>query len=102
MAEHVGQTSEFLHGRPLHERVIVKLDEVSGVTAGGIILPDEAKEVANTATVIAFGPLVNTECENIKVGDHVIIQRYAGFPITIAGEKYQMIMKNDILFVMDD
>ena len=90
-----------LKGRPLHERVIVKLDEVSGRTAGGIIIPDDAKQVANTATIVAVGPLVNTECEDLKVGDHVIIQRMAGFPITIDGETYQMILKNDILFVED-
>lgn len=90
-----------LNGRPLHERVIVKLDEVSDRSAGGIILPEEAKTIANTATVIAVGPLVNTECEDLKPGDHVIIQRMAGFPITIQGEHYQMIMKNDVLFVED-
>lgn len=93
--------SKKLNGRPLHERVIVKLDEVEGTTSGGIIIPVEAREVANMATVMAIGNLVNTEGEDLKVGDHVMIQRMSGFDISIDGEKYRMIMKNDIIYVED-
>lgn len=88
-----------LNGRPLHERVIVKLDSVSDVTDGGIFLPDDAKEIANTATVVAIGNLVNREGEDLKVGERVIIQRMSGLPIDVDGERFQLVMKHDIIFV---
>jgi chaperonin GroES len=91
-----------LTGRPLHERVIVKLDEVGELTQGGIILPEEAREVANIATVIAIGNLVNSEGEALVVGDRVIIQRMSGLPIDVKGQRYLLIMKHDIHYVFGE
>jgi co-chaperonin GroES (HSP10) len=91
-----------LSGRPLHERVIVKLDNVGEVTQGGIILPEEARDIANTATVISIGNLVNTEGESLQVGDRVIIQKMGGMPLDIKGVRYQLMMKHDILYVFGE
>jgi len=90
---------ETLKGRPLHERVIVKMDEAKTVTEGGLLIPDEAQQTVTTATVIAIGNLVNREGENLKPGDHVIVQKMCGLPITIEGNQYKIVMVNDILYV---
>lgn len=85
--------------RPLHERVVVKLDTVEAKTASGLYIPEEAQDIANTATVVAIGNLVNTEGEDLNVGDKVLIQKMAGIPVKIEGEDYQLLMKHDIIVV---
>ena len=91
-----------IKGRPLHERVIVKIDAVGEVSQGGLFLPEEAREVVNTGVIASLGNLANKEGENLKIGDRVMIQRMGGMPIEIDGEKYQMLMVHDIIFVYDD
>lgn len=91
-----------LKGRPLHERVIVKLDDVLSTSQGGIFLPEDARESVNTGTIMALGNLANSEGENLEIGDRVMIQRMAGMPIEIDGHKYQLLMKHDIIFIYEN
>lgn len=92
---------KIINGRPLHERVIVKDDEVASVTKGGLILPDDAKETVSTATVIAVGNLANRQGENLNPGDRIIMLKHAGMPIIVDGVNYRLVLCNDIIFVYD-
>lgn len=94
-------SEKLIKGRPLHERVIVQMDESIAMTAGGIFLPAETREVVNTGTIVAIGNLVNSEGENLKEGDRIMTQRRAGMPFEIDGKTYTILMKNDIIFVYD-
>jgi chaperonin GroES len=88
--------------RPLHERVIIKEQEIADRTEGGIWIPEESKEVPTEGTVVSVGNLVNKEGEDIKPGDTIMYMKYGGLPINIMGEKYRMLMKNDIIAVIED
>ena len=90
-----------LNGRPLHERVVVKLQHMGETTKGGIFLPEEARETTDTAIVCGIGNLVNKEGEALKLGDKVIIMKHSGIPIKIDGEQFQLLMKHDIHFIYD-
>ncbi len=92
--------------RPLHDRVIVKRIEEEEKTAGGIIIPDTAKEKPQQGEVIAAGngriledgsvrPL------DVKAGDRVIFSKYAGTEIKIDGEEYLIMREEDILGVVE-
>ena len=92
--------------RPLHDRVIVKRIEEEEKTAGGIIIPDTAKEKPQQGEVIAAGngriledgsvrPL------DVKTGDRVIFSKYAGTEIKIDGEEYLIMREEDILGVVE-
>lgn len=95
-------TSKFKHGRPLHERVIVKKEPAEIYTEGGIFLPEDARDSINIGRIVAIGNLVNNEGENLKEGDKVMLQKFSGLPIQIDGEEYTIVMKNDIIFVYDE
>lgn len=90
--------------RPLYDRVLVKkLEEQEERTAGGIIIPDAAKEKAQTGTVIAVGEGYRTEQGSIiplkvKVGDTVFFTKYAG---TDAGKDHIILRESDILGIVN-
>ena len=92
--------------RPLHDRVIVRrLDEVT-TSAGGIIIPDSAKEKPLEGEVIAAGKgkiLENGDIRplDVKAGDKVIFSKYAGTEIKINGEEVLMMREDDILGVVE-
>lgn len=92
--------------RPLHDRVIVhRLDEEEK-TAGGIIIPDSAKEKPVQGKVIAVGKgksLENGEVRplDVKKGDTVIFSTYAGTEIKLDGEAFLMMREDDILGVIE-
>ncbi|PZQ46220.1 MAG: co-chaperone GroES, partial [Micavibrio aeruginosavorus] len=79
--------------RPLHDRVLLKRVESEGKTAGGIIIPDTAKEKPMEAEVIAVGPGAYNEDGDerlkldVKEGDRVLISKWAGTEITIDGQE---------------
>lgn len=90
--------------RPLGNRVLVKPREEEERTAGGIILPDTAKEKPQEGVVIAVGPgklLDNGERRPIAVGegDIIIFSKYAGTEIKIGGEEYLIVDEDSILAV---
>lgn len=92
--------------RPLHDRVIVRRLAEETTTAGGIIIPDAAKEKPLQGEVIAVGKgklLDNGDLRalDVKEGDTVIFSTYAGTEIKIDGETLLLMREDDILGVID-
>ena len=92
--------------KPLHDRVVVKrLDELTK-TSGGIIIPDTAKEKPSEGIVEAVGDGARTEDGKVipmcvKVGDKVIVSKYAGTEVKIDGEDVIIVNMGDILAVVE-
>ena len=92
--------------RPLQDRVVVQRIEEEEKTAGGIIIPDTAKEKPQEGKIIAAGNgkiLENgTRLElDVKPGDRVLFSKYAGTEIKIDGEDYLIMREDDILGVIE-
>ncbi|HHO49017.1 MAG TPA: co-chaperone GroES [Desulfobacteraceae bacterium] len=92
--------------RPLNDRVLVKRLEEEAKTAGGIIIPDTAKEKPAEGEVVAVGPgKMNTKGErtamDIKAGDRVLFSKYGGTDIRIEGQDYLIMREDDILGVVE-
>ena len=85
---------------PLHDRVIVKAAAAEEKTAGGIIIPDTAKEKPQRGTVIAAGPGKKDEPMTVKSGDTVLYGKYAGTEVSFEGEDYLIMRESDILAVI--
>ncbi len=85
---------------PLHDRVIVKSAPAVEKTAGGIIIPDTAKEKPQRGTVLAAGPGKKDEPMTVKTGDTILYGKYAGTEITLDGEDYLIMRESDILAVI--
>ena len=92
-----------LNVTPLHDRVIVKPAKAEEKTAGGIIIPDTAKEKPQKGTVIAVGKGKYAEQTGnlipmqVKEGDTVMYGKYGGTEISINGEDYLIMRSSDIL-----
>ncbi|MES2371593.1 MAG: co-chaperone GroES [Bacteroidota bacterium] len=89
-----------LNVTPLHDRVIVKADAAEEKTAGGIIIPDTAKEKPQRGTVVAAGNGKKDEPVTVKVGDTVLYGKYAGTEITIDGQDLLIMRESDILAII--
>jgi chaperonin GroES len=92
--------------RPLHDRVIVRRLDEEEKSAGGIIIPDSAKEKPIQGKVIAAGKgkiLENGDVRplDVKPGDTVIFSTYAGTEIKLDGDKFLMMREDDILGVVE-
>ena len=85
---------------PLHDRVIVKAAAAEEKTAGGIIIPDTAKENPQRGIVIAAGPGKKDEPVTVKVGDTVLYGKYAGTEIQIEGDDFLIMRESDILAIV--
>lgn len=85
---------------PLHDRVIVQAAEAEQKTAGGIIIPDTAKEKPQRGTIIAVGAGKKDEPMTVKVGDTVLYGKYAGTEITIQGKDYLIMRESDIFAIV--
>ncbi len=85
---------------PLHDRVIVKPAAAEEKTAGGIIIPDTAKEKPQRGTVLAAGPGKKDEPVTVKVGDTVLYGKYAGTEITVDSNDYLIMRESDILAII--
>jgi chaperonin GroES len=81
-------------------RVLVEAAAAEDKTAGGIIIPDTAKEKPQKGTVVAVGPGKKDEPMTVKVGDSVLYGKYAGTEITIDGENYLIMRESDIVAVI--
>ncbi|MBV7529330.1 chaperonin GroES [Chitinophaga jiangningensis] len=86
--------------KPLADRVIVKPAAAEEKTAGGIIIPDTAKEKPQKGTVVAAGPGKKDEPVTVKVGDTVLYGKYSGTEISIEGGDYLIMRESDILAVV--
>lgn len=85
---------------PLHDRVIVKPAAAEEKTAGGIIIPDTAKEKPQRGTVVAAGPGKKDEPMTVKAGDAILYGKYAGTEVSFEGEDYLIMRESDILAVI--
>ena len=85
---------------PLHDRVIVKPAAAEEKTAGGIIIPDTAKEKPQRGTVVAVGEGKKDEPLTVKVGDQVLYGKYAGTEIPYEGKEYLIMRESDIYAVL--
>jgi chaperonin GroES len=85
---------------PLHDRVIVKAAAAEEKSAGGIIIPDTAKEKPQRGVVVAAGPGKKDEPVTVKAGDTVLYGKYAGTEIQIEGSEYLIMRESDILAIV--
>jgi len=92
--------------RPLHNRLIVKRIDEDAKTAGGIIIPDTAKEKPQQGHVVATGPGKRDDKGNIvpmdvKAGDRVLFSKYSGNEVTLELEEHLIITEDDVLAVLE-
>ena len=85
---------------PLHDRVIVKPAAAEEKTAGGIIIPDTAKEKPQRGTVMAAGPGKKDEPMTVKSGDTILYGKYAGTEVAFEGEDYLIMRESDIFAIL--
>ena len=91
--------------RPLHDRVVVRRIEAEDKSAGGIIIPDTAKEKPSQGEVIAVGPGGRDESGklipiDLKEGDRVLFGKWSGTEVKIDGTEYLIMKENDIMGVL--
>ena len=86
--------------KPLADRVLIEPAEAEEKTAGGIIIPDTAKEKPQRGTVVAAGPGKKDEPLTVKVGDNVLYSKYAGTEITHEGNDYLILREADIVAIV--
>ena len=91
--------------RPLHDRVVVRRVTSDEKTAGGIIIPDTAKEKPQEGEVLAVGPGGRDEAGklipiDVKVGDRVLFGKWSGTEVKLDGEELLIMKESDILGVM--
>ncbi len=92
--------------RPLHDRVVVRRLEQEEKTAGGIIIPDTAKEKPQEGEVTAVGPGARGEDGvlhplDVKVGDRVLFGKWSGTEVKIDGEELMIMKESDIMGVIE-
>jgi|ERR1700745_3384236 chaperonin GroES len=95
-----------MHFRPLHDRVVVRRIDADEKTAGGIIIPDTAKEKPQEGEVVAVGPGGRNEKGELvplelKAGDHVLFGKWSGTEVKIDGEDLLIMKESDILGVVE-
>ena len=86
--------------KPLADRVLIKPAPAEEKTAGGLIIPDTAKEKPLQGEVLATGNGTKDEEMVLKAGDCVLYGKYAGTEVEIEGEKYLIMRQSDVLAVM--
>jgi chaperonin GroES len=101
------QMEECMRFRPLHDRVVVTRIDAEEKTAGGIIIPDTAKEKPQQGEVIAVGPGGRDETGklipiDLKVGDHVLFGKWSGTEVKLEGVEYLIMKESDIMGVLEE
>jgi chaperonin GroES len=101
------QMEECMRFRPLHDRVVVRRIDAEEKTAGGIIIPDTAKEKPQQGEVIAVGPGGRDETGklipiDLKVGDHVLFGKWSGTEVKLEGVEYLIMKESDIMGVLEE
>lgn len=95
-----------MHFRPLHDRVVVRRIESQEKTAGGIIIPDTAKEKPQEGEIVAAGPGARNEkgelvALDVKAGDRILFGKWSGTEVKIDGEDLLIMKESDILGVVE-
>jgi chaperonin GroES len=93
--------------RPLHDRVVVKRIEADEKSAGGIIIPDTAKEKPQQGEVIAVGPGGRDDSGklipvDVQVGDRILFGKWSGAEVKLDGVEYLIMKESDIMGVLTD
>ena len=86
--------------KPLADRVLVEASSAEEKTAGGLIIPDTAKEKPQKGTIIAVGPGTSEIKLTVKVGDVVLYGKYAGTEISYEGNDYLIMKESDIYAII--
>jgi chaperonin GroES len=92
--------------RPLHDRVVVRRVESEERTAGGIIIPDTAKEKPQEGEVIAVGPGARDESGklvplDVKAGDRILFGKWSGTEVKIDGQDYLIMKESDVMGIIE-
>ncbi len=92
--------------RPLHDRVVVRRLEAEEKTAGGIIIPDTAKEKPMEGEVIAVGPGARDETGklvplDVKAGDRILFGKWSGTEVKLDGEELLIMKESDIMGIVE-
>lgn len=86
--------------KPLADRVLVEPASAEQKTAGGIIIPDTAKEKPQKGTVVAVGPGTTDQKMTVKTGDVVLYGKYSGTEISFEGKNYLIMKESDIYAII--
>ena len=92
--------------RPLHDRVVVRRLEAEEKTAGGIIIPDTAKEKPMEGEVVAVGPGARDETDklvplDVKSGDRILFGKWSGTEVKLDGEELLIMKESDIMGIVE-
>ena len=92
--------------RPLHDRVVVRRVESEAKTAGGIIIPDTAKEKPQEGEIVAVGPGARDEAGklvplDVKAGDRILFGKWSGTEVKIDGEDLLIMKESDIMGIIE-
>jgi chaperonin GroES len=92
--------------KPLHDRVVIRRVEEEAKTAGGIIIPDTAKEKPQQGEVVAVGPGARNEKGDlvpleVKAGDRVLFGKWSGTEVKLDGEELLIMKESDIMGVLE-
>ena len=95
-----------MHLRPLHDRVVVRRMEADQKTAGGIIIPDTAKEKPMEGEVVAVGPGARNDHRqlvppDIKAGDRILFGKWSGTEVKIDGQDLLIMKESDVMGVIE-
>ena len=95
-----------MHFRPLHDRVVVRRIDAEEKTAGGIIIPDTAKEKPQEGEIVAAGPGARNEQGqlvplDVKPGDRILFGKYSGSDIKSDGNEYLIMREDEVLGVLE-
>ena len=95
-----------MHFRPLHDRVLVSRIDAEEKTAGGIIIPDTAKEKPQEGEIIAVGPGARNEQGqlvplDVKTGDRVLFGKWSGTEVKIDGQDLLIMKESDLLGIVE-
>ena len=91
--------------KPLHDRVLVRRTESEEKTAGGLIIPDSAKEKPSEGEIVSAGPGARKDSGEliemgVKAGDKVLFGKWSGTEVTIDGEELLMMTEGDIMGII--
>jgi chaperonin GroES len=92
--------------RPLHDRVVVRRLDAEEKTAGGIIIPDTAKEKPMQGEIIAVGPGARNEqgqlvAPDVKAGDRILFGKWSGTEVKIDGEELLIMKESDVMGIIE-
>ena len=92
--------------RPLHDRVVIRRLEAEERTAGGIIIPDTAKEKPMEGEIVAVGPGARDEkgalvALDVKAGDRILFGKWSGTEIKLDGVEYLIMKESDIMGILE-